>query len=298
MERPRRRSREESIEDTAIHTSSDNSAHTSEPQSAGDNTDEARSTSPITVGRKASKGRGTVRGRGRGTGRRLRADVSAASKIEYNPSAIWRPGDPKLESWQFHDKERTGVLRMIDPWYNHDRHFYMLTEGEKSTSRSTRVPEEDRTQLTGEDAKTATSWSDYFYDALYGHPQAIFRPEREAGDCRILGLFNGDLIIDSASRSRPLGMYWTFNPGTRMLQHIKPCGMKRPSGMIKEPEISIDQVGRSVYLSYSSSLLLIRPIDSLATKVPHLILEGFRLQGPLVFGSRSTGTRLSVLILG
>ncbi|RDI86233.1 hypothetical protein Vi05172_g3864 [Venturia inaequalis] len=249
MARPRRRPPREDTEDTAAQPSSNQLAHASGPQVAEDHAVGTRSTAPVArkpsqaAGSKASKGTGTVREKGNGNGRRHGA---AAPKTKYNPSDIWRPGDPKLESWQFLNKEQTGVLKMTDPRYSHDRHFYMLPEGPKSALKSKRVPKEDRAELTTDDLETPTSWSNYFYDALYGHPQAIPKPARQPKDCRILGLFNSDLIIDATSQSRPPGMYWTFNHGTRMLQHIKPRGIKSSGGTIKEPEIPIDQVGRFI----------------------------------------------------
>lgn len=256
MARTRKKLLRQDIEDTAVQASSNKLAQASGPQGAENNATAARSTAPAArkssqaVGSKASIGKGTIKGNGEGKRTVLETpavpEAPAATKIRYNPFTIWRPGDPKLESWQFLDKERTGVLKMTHPRYSHDRHYYMLPDGEKTTSKSKGIPKEDRTEMTGEDVKTAVSWSQYFYDALYSHPQAIPKPTRQIKDCRILGLLNGDLIINATSRSRPRGMYWTFNQETRMLQHVKPCGTKRPGGTIKEPEFLIDGVDRYV----------------------------------------------------
>lgn len=256
MARTKKKHLREDTEATAVQASSKKPIQASGPQGAENNAAAARSTAPAArkfpqaVGSKASIGKGTIKGNVEGKRAVPEAptapEAPAATKKKYNPFTIWRPGDPKLESWQFLDKERTGVLKMTNPRYSHDRHYYMLPDGEITTSKSERIPKEDRTEMTGEDVETAVSWSQYFYDALYGHPQAIPKPTRQIKECRILGLLNGDLIINASSRSRPRGMYWTFNQETRMLQHVKPCGTKRPGGTIKEPEFLIDGVDRYV----------------------------------------------------
>ncbi|TLD38591.1 hypothetical protein E2P81_ATG01134 [Venturia nashicola] len=160
----------------------------------------------------------------------------------------WLPGMEKLVDWEFHDKVNRRKLEMINRSYSHERHFFKLPDAENPALKfkSREVPQEDRPAIEGQSVLIATTWSEYFTDALYGRPLGIPKPRRHVQNCHIVGLLNGDLIIDATSRLRPGSMYWTLNRETQMLQHIKPCG-KRPSGPVKGPEFHMDEVDQ--YLS-------------------------------------------------
>lgn len=239
MARTRRRLLQEdaeSLRDTAVHASFIKSAQAPGIQALDTDKTVARPAALGTrkganVPQKASK-----------SGRK--ADKASNAKVEIE----WYPEMDKLADWEFHDKVNRGALKMIKPSYSHEHHFFKLPDAENPALKihNRAIPTEDRPAIKGQCAHVATAWSQYFTDALYGHPLKILKPQVRVKDCHIIGLLNGDLIIDATSRLRPGSMYWTLNEETRMLQHIKPCA-KRLSGPVKEPEIPIGEVGQYVY---------------------------------------------------
>lgn len=173
-----------------------------------------------------------------------------------------------LESDEFYDKIDRSELTMINPNYTHTRHFYKLNDNEnpalKSLHQEIIESDSQRIKINPEDSHTATLWSSYFYDALYGHPQGIIKPARQISDCFIVGLLNGELIIDATSRARPSGRYWTLNRETRMLQYIRPRGIKKT---MSERPFHLNNIDRYVYLLICARLRLIS-IDILPTGAP------------------------------
>lgn len=118
-----------------------------------------------------------------------------------------------------------------------DHHIIMLPDDENPASTLTdqSIPlDHHRTKLVlPQETHLAGEWSAHFLDKLYSHPQHYRAPENISG-CHVIGLFNGDLIIDAVSTKRPGEMHYTFHRATKMLQKVTGISLR---GGWKEPPI-------------------------------------------------------------
>lgn len=120
-----------------------------------------------------------------------------------------------------------------------DRHIVILADNEKPAVHlaDQSIPlDEDRTRLVlRPETRRAGEWSAHFLDKLYRHLQHHRAPANIPG-YHVIGLFNGDLIIDAISTQRPGEMHYTFNRTTKMLQKVTGVSMR---GKWKEPPIHL-----------------------------------------------------------
>lgn len=104
-----------------------------------------------------------------------------------------------------------------------DRHIIMLADNKNPAAKlaDQTIPlDQDRTKLVlEEETRLAGEWSAHLLDKLYSHPQHYRAPANIPG-CHVIGLLNGDLIIDAISTKRPGEMHYTFNRETKMLQKV------------------------------------------------------------------------------
>lgn len=162
------------------------------------------------------------------------------------PRFTWYPNP--LEDWDFQARIRAGKLLMTKP-NTPDRHIAMLADNENPavTLADQSIPlDEDRTKLSDEEEIcVAGEWSAHFLDKLYRHPQHYRPPETNIPGCHVIGLFNGDLIIDAISTKRPGEMHYTFNRTTKMLQKVTGISLR---GGWKAPPIHLgDTPGNEMF---------------------------------------------------
>ncbi|KAE9968095.1 hypothetical protein EG327_011188 [Venturia inaequalis] len=143
-----------------------------------------------------------------------------------------------LKDWDFQARIRSGKLQMRKP-NTPDHHIIMLPDDENPASNLTdqSIPlDHHRTKLVlPQETHLAGEWSAHFLDKLYSHPQHYRAPENIPG-CHVIGLFNGDLIIDAVSTKRPGEMHYTFHRATRMLQKVTGISLR---GGWKEPPVHL-----------------------------------------------------------
>ncbi|RDI86348.1 hypothetical protein Vi05172_g3851 [Venturia inaequalis] len=154
-----------------------------------------------------------------------------------------------LKDWDFQARIRSGKLQMRKP-NTPDHHIIMLSDDENPASNLTdqSIPlDHHRTKLVlPQETHLAGEWSAHFLDKLYSHPQHYRAPENISG-CHVIGLFNGDLIIDAVSTKRPGEMHYTFHRATKMLQKVTGISLR---GGWKEPPVHLgDTPGNETFSS-------------------------------------------------
>lgn len=133
-----------------------------------------------------------------------------------------------LQDDEFEARTCSSKLQMTKP-HTPSHHIILLPDdenpavNEKNQSISL---DHARTRLVlKNELHLAQLWSFHFLDKLYQHPQH-HRKLANVPACHVIGLFNGDLIIDAISKKRPGTMHYTFNRTTKMLQKVTGTSMR------------------------------------------------------------------------